>query len=75
MSFLCYTSNMKIQIIPEQCIACGLCHTYNSIFNYDIDGLVHFDTGETELETTADVSLIQAAKECPTNAIIIKENK
>lgn len=72
MSFLCYTSSMIIQIIPEQCIACGLCHTYNPIFNYDKDGLVHFDNGTTELETTADASLIQAVKECPTKAIIVK---
>ncbi|GAB2021835.1 ferredoxin [Pseudolactococcus yaeyamensis] len=63
---------MTIQIIPEQCIACGLCHTYNPIFNYNVDGLVHFDTSDTELVLTPDASLVQAAKECPTSAIIIK---
>jgi ferredoxin len=74
MSFLCYTSSMIIQILPEQCIACGLCHTYNPIFNYDIDGLVRFDTGDSELDIAPDASLVQAAKECPTRAIVVKKN-
>ncbi|HEM4920114.1 TPA: ferredoxin, partial [Streptococcus suis] len=27
-----YNTNMKIKLIPERCIACGLCQTYSSIF-------------------------------------------
>ncbi|MGO2314726.1 MAG: ferredoxin [Pseudolactococcus laudensis] len=64
---------MIIQILPEQCIACGLCHTYNTIFDYDVDGLVRFDAGVTELDLAPDTSLVQAAKECPTRAIVVKE--
>ncbi|WP_369676618.1 ferredoxin, partial [Enterococcus faecium] len=33
---------MKIQLIPEKCIACGLCQTYSDIFDYDDDGIVIF---------------------------------
>lgn len=73
MSFLCYTSSMIIQILPEQCIACGLCHTYNPIFDYDVDGLVRFDTDDTILDLAPDPSLVQAAKECPTKAIVVKK--
>lgn len=64
---------MIIQIFPEKCIACGLCHTYNSIFDYDEDGLVRFDNGVTELALAPDASLMQAAKECPTRAIDIAQ--
>lgn len=73
MSFLCYTSSMIIQILPEQCIACGLCHTYNPIFDYDVDGLVQFNTDDTILDLAPDPSLVQAAKESPTKAIVVKE--
>lgn len=72
MPFLCYTNTMIIEILPEQCIACGLCHTYNKIFDYDIDGLVRFENNETVLEIPSDPSLTQAAKTCPTHAIKIK---
>ena len=63
---------MIIEILPEQCIACGLCHTYNKVFDYDIDGLVRFENDETVLEIPSDPSLTQAAKTCPTHAIKIK---
>ncbi|HFR3428864.1 TPA: 4Fe-4S binding protein, partial [Streptococcus suis] len=25
---------MKVKLIPERCIACGLCQTYSSLFDY-----------------------------------------
>ncbi|MDR1606526.1 MAG: ferredoxin [Streptococcaceae bacterium] len=60
---------MIIQIYPQHCIACGLCHTYNTLFDYDEDGLVCFEGGGTQRTLPTDASLLQAAKECPTKAI------
>ena len=48
-------------------------HTYNPIFDYDVDGLVQFNTDDTILDLAPDPSLVQAAKECPTKAIVVKE--
>ncbi|HEO6949806.1 TPA: 4Fe-4S binding protein, partial [Streptococcus agalactiae] len=28
---------MKVALIPEKCIACGLCQTYSNIFDYQDD--------------------------------------
>ena len=30
---------MKVSLIPEKCIACGLCQTYSPIFDYDDEGI------------------------------------
>lgn len=62
---------MNIKIFPERCIACGLCRTYNEVFDYDIDGLVCFNNAETSLVMTPDPTLMQAEKACPTRAIKI----
>ncbi|MBS4823251.1 MAG: ferredoxin, partial [Streptococcus salivarius] len=29
---------MKVSLIPEKCIACGLCQTYSPVFDYDDEG-------------------------------------
>lgn len=61
---------MKVKLIPERCIACGLCQTYSSVFDYDDEGIVIFadDSAlEKELDATADI--LQAIKSCPTKAI------
>ena len=29
---------MKITLIPERCIACGLCQTYSDLFDYHDNG-------------------------------------
>ena len=29
---------MKVSLIPEKCIACGLCQTYSPVFDYDDGG-------------------------------------
>lgn len=63
---------MMIEIFPERCIACGLCRTYNEIFDYDIDGLVCFNNNETSIIMPLEASLMQAEKECPTHAIKIE---
>ncbi|HEK9694368.1 TPA: ferredoxin, partial [Streptococcus equi subsp. equi] len=31
---------MKVSILPEKCIACGLCQTYSALFDYHDDGIV-----------------------------------
>ncbi|MCD0067403.1 ferredoxin, partial [Streptococcus agalactiae] len=42
---------MKVALIPEKCIACGLCQTYSNIFDYQDDGIVKFsDTDNLEKE-------------------------
>ncbi|WP_029238488.1 ferredoxin, partial [Streptococcus sobrinus] len=33
---------MKVSIIPEKCIACGLCQTYSAAFDYHDNGIVKF---------------------------------
>lgn len=61
---------MKIKLIPERCIACGLCQTYSPVFDYDDDGIVIFSNGldqETDIQLTPD--LLNAIKSCPTKAI------
>ncbi|MBB5888736.1 ferredoxin [Lactovum miscens] len=72
---------MKITLIPEKCIACGLCHQYASnIFDYDDAGIVKFFAENELIKQFGDFSdnasieeqekLVQAVKHCPTGAII-----
>ncbi|HFI0037867.1 TPA: ferredoxin [Streptococcus suis] len=64
---------MKIKLINERCIACGLCQTYSPIFDYDDEGIVIFsdDTDLTrDLEPTSDI--LSAIKSCPTKAISLE---
>ena len=62
---------MKIQLIPEKCIACGLCQTYSTIFDYDDDGIVIFaDHSKLEGQFPDDPNILLAAKSCPTKAIL-----
>ncbi|MGT2910719.1 ferredoxin [Streptococcus cameli] len=62
---------MNIKLIPEKCIACGLCQTYSSAFDYDDDGIVIFSehTGQTA-DFPDDPAIRLAAKSCPTKAIL-----
>ncbi|HFU4222184.1 TPA: ferredoxin [Streptococcus suis] len=61
---------MNIKLIPERCIACGLCQTYSPVFDYDDDGIVVFSDGE-HLEKNSDITpgILEAIKSCPTKAI------
>ncbi|HEM3695085.1 TPA: ferredoxin [Streptococcus suis] len=64
---------MKIKLINERCIACGLCQTYSPIFDYDDEGIVIFsdDTDLTrDIEPTSDI--LSAIKSCPTKAISLE---
>lgn len=62
---------MKVKLIPERCIACGLCQTYSSAFDYDDEGIVLFSQKEG-LEATFidDTAILLASKNCPTKAIL-----
>lgn len=69
---------MKLKIIPERCIACGLCHSYApDVFDYNDDGIVKLytpDQNQNDTMTTAESPEInQAIKECPTRAITRSE--
>ena len=64
---------MKIKIIPEKCIACGLCHLHApEIFDYDDDGIVKFQDSDLLKQEWPDSSAArQAVKNCPTGALKI----
>ncbi|HEN6817589.1 TPA: ferredoxin [Streptococcus agalactiae] len=64
---------MKVALIPEKCIACGLCQTYSNIFDYQDDGIVKFsDTDNLEKEIpSSDQDTFLAVKSCPTKALTI----
>ncbi|HFH9837331.1 TPA: ferredoxin [Streptococcus suis] len=64
---------MKIKLFPEKCIACGLCQTYSSAFDYDDDGIVLFSQKPgLSAEFEEDSSLLLATKSCPTKAISVE---
>ncbi|HEM4051240.1 TPA: ferredoxin [Streptococcus suis] len=64
---------MNIKLIPERCIACGLCQTISPIFDYDDEGIVVF-SDQYSLEQTAHSTddVLLAIKSCPTKAISLK---
>ncbi|MGQ7453502.1 ferredoxin [Streptococcus suis] len=63
---------MKIKLIPERCIACGLCQTYSPVFDYDDDGIVIFsDRKNLERDSDLTPDILKAIKSCPTKAISI----
>ena len=54
---------MKITLIPERCIACGLCQTYSDLFDYH-------DPDQLEKEISPSQDVLEAVKNCPTRALI-----
>ena len=67
---------MKIRLIPERCIACGLCQTYSELFDYHDNGNVRFfdDPEQLEKEIPCSDDALEAVKNCPTRALIIDES-
>ncbi|MEQ9763284.1 ferredoxin [Streptococcus sp. ZJ151] len=64
---------MKVSLIPEKCIACGLCQTYSNAFDYHDDGIVKF-TDSDELVAVFpdnDLATLEAVKKCPTKALTL----
>lgn len=68
---------LKIQIIPEQCIACGICATlFPEIFDYNDNGIVRLiETSNNEILLEAPSNLIESQIKCPTHAIKVSSYK
>ncbi|MEI5992589.1 ferredoxin [Candidatus Enterococcus mansonii] len=69
---------MLCKIIPEKCIACGLCQVYApEIFDYNDDGIVVFknDTQATQefISKNERDNALTAYRKCPVRAIEIEE--
>lgn len=66
---------MKIRLIPERCIACGLCQTYSELFDYHDNGIVRFfdDSEQLEREIPSSDNVLEAVRNCPTRALIKEE--
>ena len=64
--------SMKVILIPERCIACGLCQTYSDLFDYHDNGIVKFykDNKLLEKEVPETPDIIEAIKNCPTKALM-----
>lgn len=67
---------MKIKLIPERCIACGLCQTYSELFDYHDNGIVRFydDSEQLEREIPSSDDVLEAVRNCPTRALIKEES-
>lgn len=67
---------MKIRLIPERCIACGLCQTYSELFDYHDNGIVRFfdDPKQLEREIPSSDDILEAVKNCPTRALVNEES-
>ena len=63
---------MKVTLIPERCIACGLCQTYSELFDYHDNGIVRFcdDPVELQREIAESNNVLEAIKNCPTRALL-----
>ena len=66
---------MKIRLIPERCIACGLCQTYSELFDYHDNGIVRFfdDSEQLDREIPSSDDVLEAGRNCPTRALIKEE--
>lgn len=67
---------MLCKIIPEKCIACGLCQLKApAVFDYDLDGLVVFKQDSSAKEQCVppewQETALAAYRKCPTRAIVI----
>jgi len=65
---------MKVSILPEKCIACGLCQTYSALFDYHDDGIVKLARSDesSQLIDPNDHDAILAVKSCPTKALTLE---
>lgn len=67
------------KVIPERCIACGLCQLKApELFDYDHEGVAFFkpdnNVGQTPIENPHDLIAFKAAyTACPTRAIVRQE--
>jgi len=65
------------KIIPERCIACGLCAVYApTIFDYDEEGIVLFaQEPEAHQQFIQDeqAAVLKAYQKCPVRAIVLEK--
>lgn len=69
---------MQCKIIPERCIACGLCQIYApTIFDYDDDGIVLFKTEKEAQKQFIPLdqreNVLKSYRKCPVRAIEFSE--
>ncbi len=65
------------KIVPERCIACGLCAVYApEIFDYDEEGIVLFaqepEAHQQFVLEEQQASVLNAYKKCPVRAILLE---
>lgn len=70
---------MQCQLIPEKCIACGLCQVYApTIFDYDDNGIVLFknepEARQQFVPESEQADVLKSYRKCPVRAIEITEN-
>lgn len=70
---------MIVELLPEKCIACGLCQVLApDVFDYTDDGIVIFAKAPTKLKLSLQETSVSqgmaAYKQCPTRAIVIPKN-
>ncbi len=64
----------KIKVDKEKCVGCGVCvQMQGKYFGFDEDGLSHPIKSEVESEDKSD--LLEVIERCPTEAIVIEEEK
>jgi Ferredoxin len=66
------------KIVPERCIACGLCNVYApEIFDYDEDGIVLFaqepEAHQQFVTPENEESMLAAYRKCPVRAIVLEK--
>jgi ferredoxin len=66
------------KIVPERCIACGLCNVYApQIFDYDEEGIVLFTQNKKAhqqfIQNEQKEQVLLAYKKCPTRAILLED--
>lgn len=71
---------LTCKLIPEDCIACGLCAVYApAIFDYDEEGIVLFkqepEAHQQFVNATDEAQVTTAYQKCPTRAIRLEETK
>lgn len=71
---------MQSRLVPEKCIACGLCKVYApNIFDYDDHGIVLFKdephARQQFIPENERENVLKAYRKCPTRAIEISKNE
>ncbi|MGX7164776.1 ferredoxin [Enterococcus massiliensis] len=66
------------KIVPERCIACGLCAVYApDIFDYDEEGIVLFkqepEARQQFVQPAEAMAVTKAYQKCPVRAILLEE--